>query len=581
VKTLLRSLTNALSQKSQKSRPTFRPTLEGLEERTVPTVTFHGGAVLPHVKVQALFLGVQWRNDPALYRQAQSLDGFLHSLVNSSYMDALTSAGYGVGRGSAAPAKFDRLPSRSFVVSTVVTNDIANGTLQFPDNNTLYICFVEPNVSMRWDDGSTSATVGGFHDAFALHISGVATPGRTVRVVTIAYPGGTVGNTEIPFLSTLDSMTATASRDIADAVTDPDGGYKTRGWFDDTGNGEVGDITTNRIAYIKGYAVQRVVNKDDFLMTPAQAGSNRAVNFVLQTNGNLVEVAGGGSTLLSASVAAVSDQGIDNQGRAVVDVVTTDGFAFEIHATGGTGTWVYLGSGVKSAKAGQGVSYVLYTSGDLYEFDDATAASRYVRGSVTQIDAGTDPQGVNAVDAIAPAPLVFAMTVRVAGLGGGIIFRPIDAFEYSDDSGAHFIASGVQSISAGRQGMSAYVTTGGDAWWFSLAGGEGGWLASGVSRALAGTDPNGAVMYDLLFSNSVVQEERAGIGWYTVANAVTDVTKGRLGAVDLVRTPDLVAKMSRTVAGLGGGIVYHPAPQALEHTLSGWRFLLNDATTAV
>jgi hypothetical protein len=600
VKTLLRKLTQSMSRKSQKARAPFRPALEGLEDRTVPAVTFHGGAVLSHVKVQALFVGVQWKYDPALTAQAQYLSGALGGIVNSSYMDALTNAGYGVGRGSVAPSMIDpSVPLGHYAnggfflndstIRAALTGDILDDALQRPDANTLYVCFVEPNVAVERASGNSAHFIG-YHDSFSTRqLSSL------VRYVVVPYPGGTIGHTggnaRIPFLSSLDGITTAVSREVADAVTDPDiqlPGYR-RGWYDPKYSGtEVGDIAGVRAMYVNGYAMQRLVNKDDFVMTPAQAAPNRAVNFVLQPNGNLVEVTPFGSGLVSGAVAAVSDQGIDNHGYAMVDIVTADGRAFEIHDTGGPGGNVsrtYLASNVKSAKAGQGISYVLYTNGNLYEFDDATGVARYLRGSVTQIDAGTDYQGVNAVDVIASGQLVAAMSARVAGLGGGVTFVPNNAYQYSDDTGGHFIASGVQSISAGRQGFSAYVTTGGDAWGFGLgggpAGGEGGRLASGVTRAVAGTDPNGAVMYDLLFSNGDLQEERAGIAWYTVATKVTDVTKGRLGAVDLVRTPDLVVKMSANVAGLGGGIVYHPAPQALEHTLSGWRFLLEDATTAV
>jgi hypothetical protein len=592
VKTLWRKLTQSMSQKLPKARAPFRPALEGLEDRTVPTVTFHGGAVLPHVKIQALFIGVQWKYDPALTAQAQRLSGALGSIVNSSYMDALSNAGYGVGRGSVAPSMID--PSVPlghytsggwFVNDSTLRNtlagDILGNALQQPDANTLYVCFVEPNVAVERTTGTSTGFVG-YHDSFSSRK--FSSP---VRYVVVTYPGGATRNAGVPFLSALDSMTATASREIADAVTDPDH----TGWYNQgpqsTGK-DIGDVITNRIMYVNGYAMQRVVNKDDFVMTPAQAASNRAVNFVLQPNGNLVEITPFGSGVVAGGV-AVSDQGIDNYGHAMVDIVTTDGNAFELHDIGGPGANVsrtYLaGGGVKSAKAGQGVSYLLFNNGNLYEFDDATGVARYVRGSVTQIDAGTDYQGVNAVDVIATGQLVAAMSARVAGLGGGVTLVPNNAYQYSDDSGAHFIASDVQSISAGRQGFSAYVVPGGVAWWFGLGGGpnggEGGRLAWGVTRALAGTDPNGAVMYDLLFSNGDLQEERASIGMYTVATKVLDVTKGRLGAVDLVRTPDLVAAMSMNVAGLGGGIVYHPAPQALEHTLSGWRILLDDATTAV
>jgi len=599
---LLRKLTRSTPRKPHKSRAPFRPALEGLEDRTVPTVTFHGGAVLPHVKIQALFVGSRWASDPTLFQQAQYLSGFVRNLVTSTYMDALSNAGYGVGRGSAAGAKIDTtVPTNKNSIDKIVTADIASRALQFPDANTLYVVFVQPDITMSWPDGTTSATVAGAHSAFALHISGVATPSRTVRYVTIAYPGGTVGNAGVPFLSTLDSLTVAASREIADAVTDADLGFydsahptatRPRGWYDGARNAEVGDVVTNRVVYVNGYAVQRVVNKNDFLMTPAQAAPNRVINFVLQPDGTLLKVTGAATTTLLTGVAAVSDQGIDNQGRAMVDVVDKVGNAWEFHDDGGAGTWTYLGSGVKSAKAGQGVSYLLFNTGAIFEFDDASGASRYVYGPIaglgftsvmvaTQIDAGTDAQGVNAVDAIVPGLTVVTVGGPVFGaVATGAVGGTGAAYEYSDDSGAHLIASGVTSVSAGRQGNSVYITTAGTAHWHAQAGGDVvvGW---NVAQATAGTDPNGAAMVDVLLNNGTLSEFRSVIGWYTVATDVKAVSKGRLGAVDMVRktSPIILKTVALTAAGtVGTGV---NVPGAFEHTLSGWRFLGSPATAAV
>jgi len=76
-----------------------RPQLEALEERQVPAVTYHGGALLPHVEAQALYFGDQWAANPTLSSQANYLEGYLGTVVNSSFMDMLSNAGYGVGRG--------------------------------------------------------------------------------------------------------------------------------------------------------------------------------------------------------------------------------------------------------------------------------------------------------------------------------------------------------------------------------------------------------------------------------------------------------------------------------------------------
>src|SRR5439155_18924175 len=80
-----------------------RPALESLEGRQLMTVTYHGGAVLPHVEVQGLYLGSDWLNNSSYNQQTGALDGFLGNVVNSSYTDTLTNAGYGTGRGTSSP----------------------------------------------------------------------------------------------------------------------------------------------------------------------------------------------------------------------------------------------------------------------------------------------------------------------------------------------------------------------------------------------------------------------------------------------------------------------------------------------
>src|SRR4051794_16494134 len=92
-------LTRWLLQRSRASRPARqapRPRLgvEALEGRLVPTVTFGGGNVLTHVEAQALYYGQDWNTNPALAATRGQLDGYLRYIVNSPYMDLLTSAGY-------------------------------------------------------------------------------------------------------------------------------------------------------------------------------------------------------------------------------------------------------------------------------------------------------------------------------------------------------------------------------------------------------------------------------------------------------------------------------------------------------
>jgi hypothetical protein len=79
----------------------FLPAVERLEKRLARSALIdHGGPVLRHVEVEAVFLGSAWQSDPALSQEMGSLQGFLHDITRSTYMDQLTQAGYHVGRGS-------------------------------------------------------------------------------------------------------------------------------------------------------------------------------------------------------------------------------------------------------------------------------------------------------------------------------------------------------------------------------------------------------------------------------------------------------------------------------------------------
>ena len=77
--------------------------MESLEGREVPAVLFYGGNVLPAVETQAVYLGNGWNSQA----DKKPMDAFLTDITNSSYMDALKTAGYGVGRGTSSAGVTD------------------------------------------------------------------------------------------------------------------------------------------------------------------------------------------------------------------------------------------------------------------------------------------------------------------------------------------------------------------------------------------------------------------------------------------------------------------------------------------
>jgi hypothetical protein len=541
----LRALLRKPSAKSPRpAARNARPELESLEQRQMLTVTPHGGAVLPHVEVQGMYYGSDW-NTNAYFGQKLYLDNFLGNVVNSSYMDALGNAGYGVGRGSASPGaifgknvnKFQYLSDAQ--IRADLLGCINAGALQRPDANRLYVIFVEDNVAVGDAKSNSQNAFLGYHGAFSGQVDLIPnvpwlTYQADIRYAVVTYPGGWIGNAGRWWLNALDTMTLTASHELAEAVTDPDVNYKTLGWYDNALNGEVGDITNAQTVYLNGYAVQRISDKNDQGMTPAGATGVRAVNFVLDKKGNLYETYGGGLIFLSSGIAAVSDQAIDNYGHAMIDVVTTGGAAYEYHE--GLGSWTFLANGVKSAKADQGVSYVLYNTGKLYEYKDWGSSWTYIDSNVTAIDAGTDRYGVNMVAEV--------------WLG--------QAWEHSDSTGWHYLASNVKAVSAGQQGIMDLLYNNGNAYWYNEATGTFSFLASGVAAVTAGTDQFGRYMIDLLYTSGNLYEYRVGGSWTWLDNNVVSVGKGHAGAVDIV---------------FNWGDAY-------DHDQYGWHFLASGAKAA-
>jgi hypothetical protein len=514
-------------------RRTVRPNLEGLERREVPTVTYNGGAVLPNVEVQNVYYGSDWYNNSTYYQQTGTLENFSKSIVNSSYMDMLNNAGYGVGRGTSTQGTILLAnPNKSYYLTDSqirlsLQSMITNSQVAAPDANRLYVVYVEDNVAVMNDHYNNQTSINnflGYHMAFAgTDASGHA---ADIHYAVITYPGGSVGNAGEPGLSAVDSMTVTASHEIAEAVTDPNVNYKALGWYDNQKNGEIGDIVANQYVYLNGYAVQKESDKNDQAMAPAGAAARQRTSFVLLSGGNLWMHTPGGWTNLSSGIASISNQGIDNSGRAMVDVLTTSGVAWEYHE--GIG-WTKLTSGAKSAVAGSGESYVLMNNGDLWEYQDATGQWQFLDHNVSSMDAGTDRYGVNMVD---------------------VVYTNGVAYEHSDTSGWHYLTSGVSQVSAGSSGNTGLVLTNGSAYSYSETSGSFSYLG-GATQIAEGTDANGNLMIDLVQNGGTGWEWRSGTGWTQLGSTVRAVSKGRAGVID----------------------VLFQSGSAYEHDANGWTYL--------
>jgi hypothetical protein len=501
-----------------------RPELECLETREVPTVTFHGGAVLQNVEVQAVYYGSDW-NTSAYSAQRSQLDGFLQYIVQSGYTSNMLANAYGTGAGSfsAGQTYGIALDKSQYLtdgaIRATLQSCINAGAVQQPDPNRLYVVFVEDNVAVDATalpgvGGTSQNTFLGYHAAFG----GTNAWGQAedIHYAIIAYPGGSVGNANLSWLSSLNDMTEVTSHELAEAITDPNIGYKTKGWYDDTRNGEVGDLSNGQMAYLNGYAVQRIADPNDQAMTPYSVGPERPVQFVLMNGGYLWEYAGSGWTFVSSGVSSVSDQGIDNYGRAMVDYVTTGGNAYEYHDRSGS---TFLCGSAVQAKAGQGVSYVLQSNGYLWEYHDSSYSSgaswTYLySGSIQSIDAGTDKYGVNAVD---------------------VLFNGGYAWMRSDTDGWHYLMSNVRQVSGGQQGLVGLLDQSGNVYSYNEWSGSPTWMASGARQVQTGYDAWGHLKMNVVFNNAAAYQYNPGstVGSF-LTGGVWQLSKDNLGDITVL-----------------------------------------------
>jgi len=249
--------------------------VEVLETRLVPTVTFHGGPVISNVHVETLFDGSGWNDGGTNFNQTGTLNSFASWVVNSPYMDMLSNGGYGVGRGSftQGPIALSNLSSGSTQdsdVQNLIQGYINNATLINPDSNTLYMVYVQPGVEVFAPFGNSHTDFYGYHSGFAGHDHN----GNAINVhyAILPYETGINAGPSGGFANVLDGMTAVSSHELAEAVTDPDVWNNNLGWYDSSEpnsiGGEIGDIFNSVDVRLDGWAVQKVAAQNDSALTP-------------------------------------------------------------------------------------------------------------------------------------------------------------------------------------------------------------------------------------------------------------------------------------------------------------------------
>jgi hypothetical protein len=276
----------APAQRSQAPARTVRPALEGLSERIMPSVSYHGGPVLEHVDAHTVFYGQNWNTSDSYGIGRAYLDQYVSDITQSPYMAMLGE--YGVGRGSFGG--YDNVTDSSSPTTTVQDSQIQTmlqiqilqGNLPWERGQQLYIVYLAPGVVSQYDQVSSFSPTGtlGHHGSFVMpNPSGWPQP---VYYAVIEHPSvWPSGN--LTGLSTTQQLTEVTSHELAEAATDPDvrvndsgvqGGGNTAWWDSTPGtwNGyqyisnptykdEIGDIVNqqhaNFVANGHTYTVQK------------------------------------------------------------------------------------------------------------------------------------------------------------------------------------------------------------------------------------------------------------------------------------------------------------------------------------
>jgi hypothetical protein len=215
-----------------------------------PSLQYGGGPVIGQVQVQAIYWGAAWTQTANVNLIAQ-IDNFFSFIVQSQLMAVL--AEYSTpttkiqqGSASASVTISTSEPGTAGTSGRTVTDaQVQTGLRKFtapsggvpaPTPNTIYFVFLPPNVTVT-AQGKTSCAASpngicGYHSSV----------GNIVYAV-IPYDAGTCANCSAYGSSQIAVLTAVASHELSEAITNPFG----NAWFDVNNSSpnnavEIGDI---------------------------------------------------------------------------------------------------------------------------------------------------------------------------------------------------------------------------------------------------------------------------------------------------------------------------------------------------
>lgn len=240
-----------------------------LKRQSAQKLVYYGGPVIAKPKVVAVMWGTQVNSTTV-----KDIGGFYTAMLNSTYMDWLTEYNTNItsidgragtnqtlGRGSflgsvtIAPAKMgNRIQDAD--IQTELEHQIELHVLPAPDEDTLYIVYFPPGVSLTIDNMASCSSFCAYHEGFKSATKGNIFYGAMPDIGgSCAFSCG----------GTFDDLSRISSHEMVEAITDafPTAGSSPaypQAWNATDGN-EIGDLCSGTSTEVRGpsrtYSVQQ------------------------------------------------------------------------------------------------------------------------------------------------------------------------------------------------------------------------------------------------------------------------------------------------------------------------------------
>lgn len=208
----------------------------------VPHLTYYGGRVLGHVKLDVVVWGSWSYGTTVPLTGRRSMSSFLGGITNSKYLDWLSEYDtpmQHIGRGTLEgvytihpPRAADGARVTSAQIASVLRTAISTGQIPKPTTSRMYVLFFRSGQTISTTFGNSVDNFCAYHDTMA---SGAA----TAYFAVIPYELRSRGCR--PAATSFDSVTTIVSHELVEGITDPGVGLNRVAWYD-RNNGEIADI---------------------------------------------------------------------------------------------------------------------------------------------------------------------------------------------------------------------------------------------------------------------------------------------------------------------------------------------------